>query len=234
MKYYFKYVEGIEKPSTAALHVGKAVHAVLQEWNMQRWRGEQRDLKKLHESFENAWSEQASEMIWEMGREPREKHKALCLIHTYLEESPITWDERPEGVEVRLECDLSEHGLPKLVGIIDLVGKDGVIVDFKTTSQTPQPERVQHQTEVQMSCYALLYRESTGTVETGFELHHLVKLKHPKLVVTQLPSMSVQQETRLFRLLDSYVEGVSRQDYVPSLGLNCLGCQYFSECRRWS
>ena len=43
---------------------------------------------------------------------------------------------------------------------------------------------------VQCSCYALMYREATGAREQAIELHHLVKLKTPKLVVTELPPMT--------------------------------------------
>lgn len=64
-----------------------------------------------------------------------------------------------------------------LVGIIDLVRPGGKIVDFKTSSTTPQPDRSSHQNELQLTCYGVLYREATGVMESGFELHHLVKLK---------------------------------------------------------
>jgi hypothetical protein len=45
------------------------------------------------------------------------------------------------GVEVAVERDLSEHGLPNLRGIIDLVRANGQIVDFKTTATTPTKDR---------------------------------------------------------------------------------------------
>ena len=46
--------------------------------------------------------------------------------------------------------------------------------------------------------------------------------------------MTEPQRVRLFRQLESYVEGVGRQDFVPSPGLQCSACQYLPECRRWS
>jgi len=107
-------------------------------------------------------------------------------------------------------------------------------VDFKTTKQTPDPDRVAHQTEIQLICYAVLYREATDEQESGFELHHLIKTKVPKLVVTPLAPITDNQQTRLFRQMESYVDGVQRQDLVPSPGLQCMSCQYFNECRRWS
>src|ERR1700739_1665133 len=144
----------------------------------------------------------------------------------YFKKSPIPENERPEGVEVKVEADLTKHGLPKLLGILDLVRSGGRIVDFKTVGQTPQDQKAAHQNEVHMSMYSGLYRESTGQKEKGRELHQLVKLKEPKFILTELGPMSEQQETRLFKQLESFVTGLDRQDFIPSPGLHCAACPY--------
>jgi len=147
----------------------------------------------------------------------------------------ISLDEKPEAVDVSMEADLSHHGLPKLIGIIDLVRKGGRIVDFKTSSTTPNPEKVEHLHETQLSSYAVLYRDAVGKKESGLELHHLVKLKTPKLVVSSFPPMTESQKTRLFRIMESYQEGVERRDWIPSPSpMTCACCEYFNECRKWS
>jgi hypothetical protein len=135
-------------------------------------------------------------------------------------------------VEVPVEADLNAHGLPKLVGVLDLV-QSGTIVDYKTSANTPSPERSLHLHEAQITAYAVLFRSATGSTETGVEIHTLVKLKMPKLVVAKAPSASELQRTRLFRLIESYVDGVSRRDWVPSRGLQCSACEYFRECSEW-
>ena len=118
------------------------------------------------------------------------------------------------------------------MGIIDLVRPGGQIVDFKTSAATPNAEQVVHRNETQLTAYGLLYREATGKQESGFELHHLVKTKVPKLVVNEAPATTEAQRTKLFRLIESYVDGVEREDYVPSPGLQCAACEYFDECRQ--
>ena len=80
----------------------------------------------------------------------------------------------------------------------------------------------------------MLYRDAKGRPENGIELHTLVKLKNPKLVITAAPPMSEQQQTRLFRLMDAYVHGLDARDFVPSPGLQCCMCEFFNECRAWS
>ena len=140
----------------------------------------------------------------------------------------------PEAVEVPMETDLSKYGLPTLIGVLDLVRAGGRIVDFKSTGKTPDPEDAAHQNEAQLSCYSVLYREATGHRESGRELHHLVKTKTPKLVITELGPMTEVQQVRLFRMMESYVEGLAREDFVPSPGFHCAGCEFWAECRAWA
>ena len=95
--------------------------------------------------------------------------------------------------------------MPILIGVLDLVRAGGRIVDFKTAGKTPSPEDALHQNEIQLSCYSVLYREATGKREAGRELHHLVKTKTPKIIVTPAGPMTENQHTRLFRLMENYV-----------------------------
>ncbi len=235
LKFHLRYVAGVLKAPSAALHVGKTVHAVLQQWSLARWRGSPLDGDAIGAVFEQAWGtpEGAVPIAWESEEEAASKANALAVIQTYLRETPIPLDEKPEGVEVSVEIDLASHGLPVLVGVLDLVRAGGRIVDFKTTGRTPDPKMVLHTTEVQTTGYALLYREATGQRESGIELHHLVKLKTPKLVVTEAGPATEQQVNRLFHLIDAYVDDLERRDPIPSPGMQCSMCEFLGECRVW-
>jgi CRISPR/Cas system-associated exonuclease Cas4 (RecB family) len=237
LKFYFRYVLALKKPKSPALHVGSAVHFVLQTWNRARWKGEPIDVAVLRQIFGSFWVfEQAENPInWAGESEPLEMESAWRLANMYLERTPIPPNEKPEAVEVEAEADLSSRGFPTLVGFIDLVRAGRRIVDFKTSAQTPNSERAVHLHELQLSCYGVLYRDATGQKESGFELHHLVKLKTPKLVITEAGPMTAAQETKLFRAIESYVEGVQREDWVPNPNvMTCACCEYFNECRHWS
>lgn len=235
LRYYFKYVLRLKKPKSAATYVGSTVHAVLKQWNRARWRKEILGTEQLQQLFEKSWAtDQLTEAVqWQPDEEPDEKKMGWALLQTYFSQSPIPPDERPEGVEVTAEADLSAHGLPKLIGVLDLIRSAGRIVDYKTVGQTPKDEKAIHNNEVQLSIYSLLYREATGKQEGGRELHHLVKLKVPKLIVTPQGPMTDREQTRLFRQLESFVSGVEREDFVPSPGMQCVMCSYFNECRKW-
>jgi putative RecB family exonuclease len=236
LRYYFKYVLRLKKPKTAATYVGSTVHAVLKQWNRARWRKETLTPEQLEQLFEQSWKtdQQTEKVTWQPDEEPDEKKMGWRLLQTYFNQSPIPPDEKPEGVEVMAEADLTHHGLPKLVGVLDLVRSGGRIVDYKTMGQTPKDEKAIHNNEVQLSIYSLLYRESTGQMEGGRELHQLVKLKEPKLIITQQGPMTSREETRLFRQLEAYQSGVERADFIPAPGMQCVMCSFFNECRKWS
>ncbi len=233
MKFYFSYIMEIVKPATAALFVGKAVHAALQQWSTARWRGKPHDAESLKAGFLMNWitGQEEEPVSWDAGEEDAEQEKAWGLVEMYLRDTPIPAEEKPEAVEVRVEADLAKHGLPTLVGIIDLVRPGGTIVDFKTSAATPNAEQVLHRNETQLTAYGILYQEATGKKESGFQLHHLVKTKVPKLVVSEAPATTENQKTKFFRLIESFLDGVEREDYVPSPGLQCAACQFFNECR---
>ena len=231
LKFYFRYVLKIAKPKTAALHYGSVVHLVLQQWSMARWRKQPFDITKLRQVFDTGWADQG-QINWD-GEEDEQKAGAWAVIERYFADTPITANELPEAVEVPVEADLSKHGLPVLVGVLDLVRQGGRIVDFKTTGKTPDKDMVLHQNGLQLDCYSVLYREATGRRETNRELHHLVKIKVPKIVVTEAGPMLEYQQARLFRAMEDYVDGLERGDFIPAPGFGCMGCEYLADCRRW-
>ena len=234
LKFYFRYVLKLKKPKTASLHLGNAVHAVLKAWNKARWVQQPLSLKVVHETYLTAWADNTEGSVeWEPGEEEADKTTGWQLLDTYLRESHLPAAIKPDAVEVPVEADLQQHGLPRLIGILDLV-QQRQIIDYKTSATTPNADKVAHNTEIQTCSYAILYRHNTGAQESGMQLHHLVKLKNPKLVITTLPPMSPGQETRLFRQMEAYLEGLHRRDFIPSPGMHCSSCEFFNECRLWS
>jgi putative RecB family exonuclease len=133
LKFYFKYVLGLTKPRTPALHLGSTAHSVLKAWSKARWKSQHLSLKQLHDIYSNTWVlQEDGEVEWEAGEEAEQKKMGFKLPETYFRESGISSEEKPEAVEVSVSADLMHHGLPNLIGIIDLVRPGGRIVDFKT------------------------------------------------------------------------------------------------------
>jgi len=235
LKFYYRYVLELQKAKTPALHVGSALHETLKSWNKSRWLGKTMSLKEVHDKFSKAWSDNSEGTVEWDNKEEEDEQKGIGwkLVDAYLREFPFPPNQKPDAVEVSIDADLNQHGLPKLVGILDLV-QEKQIVDFKTASSTPNSDKVPHTHEVQTTSYAVLYREATGSREQGIQLHHLVKTKSPKVIISHLPPMSEHQRTRLFHLIELYVRGLDRKDFRPAVGLQCHSCRFYNECRRWT
>src|SRR5438445_6491351 len=56
LQFYFRYIAGIEKPPTPALHVGTTVHTVLEQWNLARWHQRRLSPDELQALFMRAWA----------------------------------------------------------------------------------------------------------------------------------------------------------------------------------
>lgn len=116
LKFYFRYVLELAKPTSAAQFLGRAVHGALQRWSNARWRGQALDGENFKTSFVLDWaSAQATEPVeWESRLEEHEQQeKAWGLVEMYLRETPIAPNEKPEAVEARVEANLP--GLPRLL-----------------------------------------------------------------------------------------------------------------------
>ena len=57
LKFFFRYVLAIPKPTPPVLHVGNAVHLVLKTRNKARWLQLPLSLKELHDVFSTAWAD---------------------------------------------------------------------------------------------------------------------------------------------------------------------------------
>jgi hypothetical protein len=55
LKFHFRYIAQIQKPTTPSMHAGATVHAVLQGWNMARWRREPFDPKLSRYRLKPIW-----------------------------------------------------------------------------------------------------------------------------------------------------------------------------------
>src|ERR1043166_5175503 len=138
LRFYFRYVAQIRKPKPAALHVGSTVHSALKSWNKARWRKEPLTPEQLHAEYDKAWkNEEHAAVAWEDGDEAKQQEAGWALVEAYLKEAATIYTASPDAVEVPVEADLAKHGLPRLVGVLDLVQR-GVIIKYKNSASPPK------------------------------------------------------------------------------------------------
>jgi len=232
-QFYFRYMLGLKKPAGAALIVGLALHRMLEIWNHARWHGDDPVKATTPERFEEEWQTimDAQAVAWKDDKdEPKQKATALRLWQAWLENPPIPVDETPEGVEVYLEHEEATSDRPKIIGYLDLVRAGGMLVEFKTAARSTKADELAHQHRLQLTIYALLYRESTWQEEKGFQVIQLIKTKEPKIEVCNLPPAREKDFEELDATIRAFQQGVANGDFSMSPGQHCSWCDYRAEC----
>jgi putative RecB family exonuclease len=234
----FRYVKGITTPTSPAFFVGKQVHAALEHY----YRYRQLDLllpsSEIVTRMRDEWSIAAEEERVQFPKEgdsDKLMEKSCQLVLAYLSQIPDD-ESRPLAVETMLEVPLidpetgEDLGIP-LRGIIDLVLDErngAVICDFKTAASSQQPLEVCH--EIQLGCYALMYRALSGETESGLEIRTLVKTKVPQIATYRYGPRSDAQIGRLFAVVRAYLEDLRRGDFLYRPGWGCRTCGFRNEC----
>ena len=234
LRFFYEKVLGLKAPASPALQVGKAVHAGLQHFNLARWRGGDASPAATLQAYDKAYGE--LEVQDPVDYECKDRQECIDtgsrVLDAFLGSELARDSRRVLGVEAYLR---REDGLPlPLVGVLDLVLEGNVPVDFKTVAATPVLEDEAWQNELQLTAYHLLMQDATGEEPGQGELVYLTKTKAPKIIRQVLPPVTQTQIDRLKALADVYVDGVRREDYHPSPGMQCRWCAYGTQCAAWA
>ena len=211
LKFFFRYVLGLKKPKAAALQVGASVHATLKAWNRARWRQEVPAWNLLYPVYSAAWiAGQHDEPVLGKASKQTKRNKSKSAGGSWKPSSgsrPSVTPVSPMPSRWPWKLIFPATGCP-LWWACSIWFRTRRIIDFKTSGSTPNADRAALVNGTQATAYSILYRENTGRKEAGVELHHLVKLKSPRLVVIYLSPVGDRECARLFRVIDAYVEGL--------------------------
>lgn len=242
LAFRFRYLDGIRSPATPALFLGKSVHAALAFWYEARQSTVDIKLVDVEHRLSRDWDRLVAEeqMAFDDAEaEATLKAQAWHLVSVYLAAVPAD-EPLPLAVEIPLEASLvdprtSEDLGVNLFGILDLVVDDHAgptIVDFKTVSRGGTPLEILH--EMQLSCYAYLYRATFQNRERGVEIRNLIKTKTPKIEYHRWPARSDAHFGRLFAVLRAYLDCLDARRFVFRPGWGCSSCEFRdTHCHGW-
>ncbi|WP_215453117.1 RecB family exonuclease [Akkermansia muciniphila] len=236
LRFFFQKVAQIRKPTTVALHVGKAIHATLQSFNLARWRGEDSSETAMEEAFSTHFLEleKTEGPVDYADEETRQKVRSCAwnTVKAYMDSDEIS-AQMPLGVEVGLSTTIP--GLPVPVrGVIDLVQHDLTAVDYKSAAAKPDAGHAAFDHELQLVTYQMMIEEATGDTPPSLDLIYLVKTKTPQVIRVKTPPADKQRKQRIADLYKIAYEGVTSERFHPQPGMQCSWCQYRKECSGWS
>lgn len=219
-------------PPSGAMVQSKVWHKTVEENYRQKVQSE-KDLPLSHmQEFYAAEYEtalQSEEIEFEANKNPgklKDEGISITTVHHKL----IAPKVRPALVEEKFTISLGEDFPYDLVGVWDVVDKDGFIADNKAYSKTPNQDDVDK--DIQLGIYSLGYRVSTNQIERGLRLDTIVKNKNPKAV--QVLTRRTNDDCRfLLRLIEQVARVIQSGNFYPNPnGWHCsaIRCGYWSQC----
>lgn len=235
LRFWFERVACIHKPTTPALHLGKAVHAALQSFHLARWRGGDDSIDAIttayHAAFERLEREEGPVNFDDEAEREKCRLDGLRILAAYLD-SPEAMQGKPRAVEVMLKEEIPGLSVP-LTGAMDLVECDFTPVDFKSAAARPDADHAAFDHEIQLVSYQLLLEATTGEAPPSLDLVFLVKTKTPQVIRVKSPPADDHRKRRVVALLETAVAGIAEERFHPQPGMHCSWCQYRRECKAW-
>ncbi len=200
-KYMFRYIFGIRVPIRSYFIRGRAIHKGIEHNYRQKIEShEDIGLAEVQEAAAAEFESMLAEAVWDEDEDPGKiKDTTIELVSLYHNE--VAPNIQPVTAEQFFTIDLGEYTLK---GVIDLIDDGGNIRDTKSRGRTPSQREADE--SLQLTAYAMAYRELTGKKEQSVMLDNLVELKRgPKYV--QLQSQRNEQDIRRFKNIANAVFG---------------------------
>lgn len=242
-QWYYAYVAGIRVPPTLRLVRGIAVHKAV-ETNMSQKVETKIDLplEEVLDAYDTSWTSETSDgMTPEDDKEtPGEaKDKGIEMLEVYQKVAapkiqPL-WVEKPvqftiNGIPFSGQIDLAQE-VPNMDPDPEAAAMGVAIRDTKTTKRKPVGESYL----LNMTGYALAYRQLEGRKESDTVLDYLVGTKEPYyLPVSHGGPVSDNEVRRFANVVESVSESITAGRFVPN-GLvgsppACSWCGYTAIC----
>jgi CRISPR/Cas system-associated exonuclease Cas4 (RecB family) len=231
-QWYYAYVLGIKSPPSVKQTLGIAAHRAV-EYNMRQKLDTFADipLTDFKDSFSSEYDMAVGDVIEpeeDVGKAKDSGIKLMTLHHKYVAPSI-----QPLWVEQPIQFNIND--IP-YSGQVDLVATNPrektlkkMVRDTKTTARRPSGGAY----FLNMTGYAIGFREATGEVEDGVVLDYLVRTKVPQYVPIESGGpVDDQSILRFTNVITSVYDAISEGRFVPNGIYNnaCSYCGYNTIC----
>ena len=235
LKYRYQYIDQIPKPfKPSGLAFGSVMHSAIEFFHKERIRKKEVPLERLLKIFETDWFSQKvdSEIRFKDGEDEMKlllTGKEMLGIYFHSPLNEIKGAEVPFHVPFK-NLSTGEELDVKLEGIIDLIEESDVIVEFKTSSRSMDPESLNDY--LQLTTYSYAYRILFGKDPKMLKIVNFVKARTPKMVILET-SREKRDYERLFYLAKEVLKGINLGFFFPRPSFMCKDCEYEDLCKIW-
>lgn len=235
-KWRFKYVQKITTKQSPALIFGSAVHDTIELLLMRRFEGW--PMGNLVEAWARAWHQRSKgdsvdwsgdlpEELENMGAQLFGSPDTKAAIESL---RPALWGELP-AIEQRITLSVPGVPLP-IIGYLDMLADDGVIVDFKTAARKWTHTQAQQETQPLFYLAAL---NQMGVDHTPGRFRHIIftKGRQPSIQILET-ERSTDELLWLMRVIAGIWRAIEAEHF-PMNPKACFAwgrpCEYLSLCR---
>jgi hypothetical protein len=224
-RWWFKYGLGLPDPKTSWLAFGLAIHSAIElNFRYKLENGEDLPPQTAVLVFRDAWMEQRGETEFREDEDPEAMGRAgERLIALYIKD--VAPRVEPAAVELEVQGEIAGVSV---CGRVDLLDRQGRLVDVKTASR--RPNCVSSDYAFQLATY----RQITPGASGQARLDTLVKTQIPQIVEHsyEIGEQDLRATTTLFPLVQ---EGMRSGLYYPnrqSMLCSRRHCPFWQECER--
>ena len=223
LKWKFKHIDRIQKPTSIALLFGKVIHEVL------AMRNRAEDVTDLQGCIVKRFQENTKEQPLKESQQDELMDMidyGVEMLEMYFATVPAPLTVDPSRVEQKIEVPYEHPNFGKytLVTIADYINPEDFLIEYKTSSKKWSDDRVRLQFQT------LMYKKVIPWVKGAF-YHILVKRSHPDLQIIELPPVGDGEIARLDNLIDLYLKALDRHYFFPRRSYLCNMCEYPEECK---
>lgn len=238
-QYRRRYLLGEIMPPSGAMVLGSCGHKA-EEKNFKQKIESKSDipLEEVKEEFSSVWEEKKYEIEWKEedldGKsvkqvEASEKDRGISLVDVFhREQAPSI---QPAFVEEKFEVNF-EGGYPKLIGFLDNITDEELILDYKFSKKSPIKDDILN--DSQITAYDFGYRAKFGKKPKGMKKIWSVSTKVPKTVMQTTVPRGDSQISRFMQRLEKAMEAIEKEIFLPAApGAWCCSqkwCGYYLTC----
>jgi hypothetical protein len=232
-RWKYQYVDAIEQPTSPDLILGSAFHGTVEGKILSRYHNKPLDSERL---WDETWNEQLAqnnignelwiEDTYDTGLSMIQSPEVSELMNNL---EPLVFDGRPM-VEEKISLNLDGVDVP-VVGYIDIITKDGVPGDFKTSKRHWSKTKAEN--EIQPLFYLLALNRNKALEQYYFR--HYVFLKEPPYDVqvfeTHFDSGEIEFLKDMIRSVWQCIQAGSYHENPKTWLCREIFCPFYSMCR---
>jgi hypothetical protein len=232
-QYEFRYIQGLKRPPSGALVLGKSWHSAVElNYRQKIQSGTDLPITDVTDCFSDTFDRAFTEEVELNEGEDKGQLKDMGIEITSLHHAAIAPKVQPLLVEQEFNLDLGPDFPYTLKGIWDVIERDGVIADNKSFSKIPTQSDLNK--DIQLTAYATAYRAIYQKIEPGLRLDCVIKNKAPKAI--RLHTKRSNDDCRWFLgLIEKVAQAIERGVFFPNPSshlCNPRWCGYWDRCKK--